>query len=627
MTQSPQLKAVYQRSMALQEQANTLPNSQRVILSHALKALQTVLEELQTSEEELRAQNEALVNTRQAVEAERQRYQELFEFAPDGYLVTDAKGRIQEANRAIATMLQVSQHFMVGKPLYIFIDPHYHSVFHLKLDRLQRLEKLKDWEIYLCSQQRSRFDAALTMSTVQNGLGQIVSLRWLLRDTTKPKKVERLLEHLNTELERQVQERTAELQQALDFEAGLKRITDKVRDSLDEAQILQAAVRELALVLNLICCDTALYNIALATSTVRYEFTPGGSASPSLLGQSTSMATLPETYGQLLHGDHFQFCELEVGSLRHTILVCPIPLSGDEGILGDLWLFKQSQDAFSEPEIRLVQQVTNQCSIAIRQARLYQASQVQIQEMKKLDLLKDSFLSTTSHELRSPLATIRMATRMLPIAIIQERTASEATKAEKAGTVDRYLQILDTECSREINLINDLLDFQRIETSENALVMQHIFLQDWLPQIIAPFYTRAQDRQQTLQIDSSENLPALVSNPATIERILTELLTNACKYTPSRGQITVKVQASSSRMQVEVSNTSLEMSTDELTHVFDKFYRIPNSDPWDQGGTGLGLALVQKQTEQLGGSITVEHTSGQVHFRIELPLAEQIPEP
>ena len=621
---SPQLKAVYHRAGVLQERANDLPESQQTLLSEALEELHAVLEELQASESELRHQNEALINTRQAVESERQRYRELFEFAPDGYLVTDANGSIQEANNAIASLLKISQPFLVGKPLLIFIDRPDHASFHLKLDQLQQLDKLQDWQIRLRSPQRSPFDASLTVAVVRNAAGQIASLRWLLRDITERKQVERLLENLNSELERQVQERTTELQQALDFEAGLKRITDKVRDSLDESQILQTVVQELACVFNLICCDTALYDLDLATSTVQYEFTnfevEGVAISPSSLGQVISMRILPETYRQLLRGEYFQFCELAQNSTCHfTVLACPIV--DDQGVLGDLWLFKPQQDCFSEPEIRLVQQVANQCAIAIRQARLYQASQVQIQEMKKLDQLKDSFLSTTSHELRSPVTNMRMAIRMLKIALAQERAAAEeAKKLEKRNTVDRYLQILETECNREISLINDLLDLQRLEADEHSLSMEPIQLQDWLLQVAIPFQARAIDRQQTFQMNFSSNLPVLISDPATLERILAELFNNACKYTPQNGQITVTIQAQSDSMQICISNTSGEISADDLTYIFDKFYRIPNADPWKQGGTGLGLALVQKLIEHLGGTITVESLSGQILFTVTLPI-------
>lgn len=625
MSQSPQLRAVYQRVWVLQQRTNELPESQQALLFEALGELQAVLEELQASETELRDQNEALVNTRQAVELERQRYRELFEFAPDGYLVTDGNGRIQEANQAIAILLNVSQLFLVDKPLLIFIHQPDRAAFHLKLDQLQRVNQLQDWQVRLRSPQRSPFDASLTVVAVRNSNGQIVSLRWLLRDITEYKRVERLLETLNSELERQVQERTAQLRQALDFEAGLKRITDKVRDSLDESQILQTAVHELALVLGLLGCDTALYDIELATSTVQYQFTraEAGGASPSAIGQVIPMATLPETYHQLLSGEYFQFCKINQNSTCHlSILACPIV--DDQDVLGDLWLFKPQQDNFSEFEIRLVQQVANQCAIAIRQARLYQASQMQIQEMKKLDQLKDSFLSTTSHELRSPVANMRMAIRMLQVAIAQERAAAEGANPKAAGSVDRYLQILDAECDREIRLINDLLDLQRLEAGEQPLVMEPIWLQDWLPRVVTPFYDRARDHQQTLRVTIPQALPVLIADPAILERIVAELLNNACKYTPQDGQIIINLQTVTQppldSMQIQISNTVGEISANDLTHIFDNFYRIPNADPWKQGGTGLGLALVKKQVELLGGKITVASIPGQLCFTVELPL-------
>lgn len=623
MAQSPQLIAVYQRAGVLQQRARRLPVSQQAILAEALEELQAVLEELQASEASLHEQNEALVGTRQTVEAERQRYRELFEFAPDGYLVTDANGRIQEANRAIAALLHVSQPFLVGKPLLVFIDQPDHSRFHLTLDRLQQLDKLQDWEVCLRSHQRSPFEAALTVSVVRDAAGSIVTLRWLLRDITERKQIERLLENLNTELERQVQERTAQLQEALDFEAGLKRITDNVRDSLDESQILQTVVQELVLVLDLICCDTALYDLNLATSTIRYEVVNAANAVslPSLQGQVVAMSTFPEGYRQLLQGESFQFCELDLNSTRHvTILACPI--ADDQGVLGDLWLFKPQQDAFSEPERRLVQQVTNQCAIAMRQARLYQASQAQVEAMQKLDQLKDDFLSTTSHELRSPVTNMRMAIRMLQLALVQERTAAAVTKIEKAAAVDRYVQILNTECEREISLINTLLDLQRLEAGEHPLVMAPLWLQAWLPDLVATFHERARDRQQKLQLDVSPDLSVLVTDAAILERLLAELLHNACKYTPPSGHITVTVQVQRDSMQIQISNTSAEIPKSELAHLFDKFYRIPHADPWKQGGTGLGLALAQKQTTHLGGTLTVESTSGQLHFTVALPLKE-----
>uniref|UniRef100_A0A7C3KGY0 histidine kinase n=1 Tax=Oscillatoriales cyanobacterium SpSt-418 TaxID=2282169 RepID=A0A7C3KGY0_9CYAN len=169
-------------------------------------------------------------------------------------------------------------------------------------------------------------------------------------------------------------------------------------------------------------------------------------------------------------------------------------------------------------------------------------------------------------------------------------------------------------------IADNLLDLQRFEASEHSLSMESICLQDWLPQVAIPFQERARDRQQTFQLSIPSDLPSLTTDLATLERILTELFNNACKYTPQNGQITVTIQAQPNLMQIQISNTSEEISLNDLTHVFDKFYRIPNADPWKQGGTGLGLALVQKLSEHLGGAIAVESVSGQMCFTLTLPL-------
>lgn len=108
--------------------------------------LQETLEELQTAEEELRQQNEQLIFSREITEAERLRYQNLFEFAPDGYFVTDNLGVIQEANQAASFLLSVPQKALIGKPLVVFIAQQYQFNF---VSRLRKLQNLQEWEMYL----------------------------------------------------------------------------------------------------------------------------------------------------------------------------------------------------------------------------------------------------------------------------------------------------------------------------------------------------------------------------------------------------------------------------------------------------------------------------------------------
>jgi len=416
---------------------------------------------------------------------------------------------------------------------------------------------------------------------------------------------------LNTSLEHQVQKRTAQLQKALNFEAMLKRITDKVRDSLDASQILQTVVEELALVLEVSCCNAALYDLDQGTSTICYEY---AASIPASQGRVAQMAHSSELYQQLLQGQYFQFCSIAPNPVRGRVSMFACPILDDKGVLGDLWLVNQKHYAFSDLEIRLVQQVANQCAIAIRQAWLYQTAQAQVEELEKLNRLKDEFLSTVSHELRTPMSNIKMAIRMLKVASTPEKRKN-------------YLDILDTECRREIELINDLLDLQRLEASSYPISLEPLILPEWLPDILGPFRSRAQERQQTLVLNCSSYLPTIDADKTSLERILAELLNNACKYTAVGGKIIIDVHHHNQppgenhkvpTICLTVRNSGV-IPPHELPHIFEKFYRIPNADPWKQGGTGLGLALVKRLAEQLGGSIEANSKEGWTIFKVQLP--------
>jgi PAS domain S-box-containing protein len=119
------------------------------LVEEALERLSSAVHELQAAGEELRQQNEELASAHAMIEAERQRYQELFEFAPDGYLVTDAKGTIQDASLKAANLLQVSKKFLMGMPLLVFVDEIGYKAFTALLSRLQKGEEVQEWELRL----------------------------------------------------------------------------------------------------------------------------------------------------------------------------------------------------------------------------------------------------------------------------------------------------------------------------------------------------------------------------------------------------------------------------------------------------------------------------------------------
>ncbi|MFQ3629690.1 MAG: GAF domain-containing protein, partial [Cyanobacteriota bacterium] len=435
---------------------------------------------------------------------------------------------------------------------------------------------------------------------------------------------------LNATLETQVQRRTTQLQQAIDLEARLKRITDKVRDSLDEHQILQTAVTELGLGLDVERCQAGMYDLTTQRLTICYEYRSSAQMA-SNQGLVVPLSDWVEVHQAVLAGQFVQVCrrgklpslsaasetapgtDPGTGETGHhetdspntdatahlteqpmALLVCPI--LHDQRVLGSLWLFKPCQEAFRELELRLVQQVANQCAIALRQSRLYQSAQRQVDELARLNRLKDDFLNTVSHELRSPMSSIKMSAEMLEILLRRKGVFDDPQ-------ISQYFKILQSECDRETQLINDLLELSRLTANTEPLLLTTLELQPWMLHVAEPFVSRARSQQQSLNFHLPTKPLIVTTDFSYLEQIFTELLQNACKYTPSGESIYVSASLEGDEAEshphpsslpphcaIHITNTGITIPEQERDRIFEKFYRIPNSDPWKYGGTGLGLA-------------------------------------
>lgn len=553
-----------------------------------------------------------------------------------------------------------------------------------------------------CWPQQSQNATALKHSAIQMLKGAAVALALKLEQQQQQARVTALtqqIQQLQNNLAEAAQQHTLCLQKALNFEALLKRITDRVRDSLDERQILQTAVQELAIGLGAHSCDTALYDLEHGTSTIVHEYINCEAIAPAR-GVCFQLADYPDIYPRLLQGEPLQFCWIAPPTtprnLKTRLVVLGCPIIDDQGVIGDLWLYDRVEAYFEIEAVRLIEQVANQCAIALRQARLYQSAQAKVQKLEHLNYLKDDFLNTVSHELRSPMANIEMATQMLEMLLFNapplleagkeiyptapvtasvapsppthsqdgSSPASELLLAEGSAMIPhpasfqqalRYFRMLQEECLRETNLINNLLDLSRLEAGTEPIFLTPIHLQIWLPHVVEPFLERARSQQQQLQIDVPGDLPPLSTDLFGLERILTELLHNACKYTPAGEAIRLSAwlepvrrrkparntkntlveahSGSAAALQcntphsppaatlfLQISNSGVEIPVPELPRIFDKFYRIPDHDLWKQGGTGLGLALVKRLVEHLGATIEVDSRHNQVIFTIGFSL-------
>ncbi len=263
------------------------------------------------------------------------------------------------------------------------------------------------------------------------------------------------------------------------------------------------------------------------------------------------------------------------------------------------------------------------------QAKLYEKTRQQIDQLQQLNQLKEEFMSSMSHELRTPLTTMSLAIRMLrqPALPVERR--------------DKYLEILEQQCNQEIDLINDLLSLQRLESNQAHIQPQKIDLMLLIRELAESFEQKWADKRLTLSIEGSVRSPSvgqtqslmLNTDPDSLNRILLELLTNAGKYsdpdTTVHLQVTHQVQPSVNQVVLTLTNSGPGISPADLSHIFDKFRRGQGVTQKAVQGTGLGLALVKCLVEHLNGTIDVKSSPSEnsqtslTSFTLTLPQFQQ----
>jgi PAS domain S-box-containing protein len=183
-------EAFHRRLADLNQTANALPWITQDMLPQAFKELGSNSRMLQLAAEELYLQNEELLRTRGLLEAECQRYQNFFEFAPNAYLLTNTQGIIQEANSLATTLLNVPKHYLIGKPLINFVPLEERRRFRNELSEVSQSDSSRELLLSLQQRDGKLFHSALTVVTVRNQQGKPINLLWVLREIPEPQQPE-----------------------------------------------------------------------------------------------------------------------------------------------------------------------------------------------------------------------------------------------------------------------------------------------------------------------------------------------------------------------------------------------------------------------------------------------------
>lgn len=436
-------------------------------------------------------------------------------------------------------------------------------------------------------------------------------------------------------------------------QALLNQLTMAIRSCTELDQILKLAVDglvrtlqiERSLILLLKYVDPLIKNrspqpIPRAKATVIYEWpilaSEGNQPLPSSINQffwlsecSLSKLAYQSTPKPLILND--KHCISYSNSVEDVAAVFDfdsmpnlllISLESQGTVLGFLLLQQRQPRIWLTEELELVELVSAQLSIAILQfqtlrqtsalveertaqlewslsvqAKLYEKTRQQIDQLRRLNALKDEFLSTMSDQMRNPLASMRMAICML---------RQPGLPVERQI---RYLDILEQQCNLEINLINDLLTLQELESQKSQLQPQKVDIREMIKKLEQSFTEKWSIKGLSMEVHLPKRSLVLDTDADSVSRIIQELLTNAGKYSEPDTKVVLRasyqVNQKVPQVILSLSNIGSSISPAEQDYIFEKFRRGEGVMQKGIQGTGLGLALVKCLVQHLNGTITV----------------------
>ncbi|GAA2468982.1 ATP-binding protein [Winogradskya humida] len=279
--------------------------------------------------------------------------------------------------------------------------------------------------------------------------------------------------------------------------------------------------------------------------------------------------------------------------------VLTVAVSGGEECLGALTLIRDTGPDWTPVEVRLTEVVAADLGRGVHLARLYEREQHLVARLQELDNAKTDFMSTVSHELRTPLTSIAGYVELL-----LDADAGEVDPPQR-----RMLDVIARNTRRLRELIEDMLTLSKIETGSFKTARRPVDLVALAEQALTAIGPAADKGEVRLkpELDGPQELTA---DPEQLERVLMNLLTNAVKFTPAGGTVTLRVYRADGEVNVVVADTGIGIPPPEQEALFTRFFRATNAIHQAIPGTGLGLAIVRTIVDNHSGRISVESTEG-----------------
>lgn len=322
-----------------------------------------------------------------------------------------------------------------------------------------------------------------------------------------------------------------------------------------------------------------------------------------LLGQTVTVGeTLLE---KAVHINPY-YAELVPG--MQAQLTVPIKLEGR--VIGAIALESEEPESFTEENVAFIQRLADHAAIAIENARLFQ----QVQQANEA---KTQFVSFVSHELKQPMTSMKGYCELL--------------NKGSAGTLNEQqrncVKIIHNSVDQMNRLVQDLLDISRIETGQMRLDMGPVVPKEIVREAVQTYQQEIIGKKQTLHVEIEPDLPVITGDRGRLVQVLTNLVSNAHKYTPEGKEITVRAAHLSDKSREyicwSVEDSGIGLSSEELDKIFTKYYRADRAVVRNTPGTGLGLVISRSIVELHGGSISVKSTyqKGSI-FSFTVPIIE-----